>query len=269
MKRIETVEKYFNLTGMNEKYNIFLSALLNTAEKYSLESLTKDDIEKEANAVLNLAWMLFKCSELEKQYELCGIEHGIFLDTISDIRIWTDTYFDYSGGDFGLTETGWLINHISFNLFRLGRLQFAFGEAERDCSEDGLCKGEPIIEVHIPEGAPLTPEACADSFKAAKEFFADHFPNYKYRFFTCHSWLLDRNLEKLMKSGSNILKFARLFNIIDSEESYAGVRYIFKWNDNKETILKNDYPEGTLKYRMKEYIASGGILCESYGIIKV
>ncbi len=268
METIKIIEKYFYILEMDKKYAEYLPKLREASEKYDLPILTSDEIRKIGCPELSLAWLIFKCGDLEKRYAALGIEESIFLDTISDIRIWTDTYFCCTGGRFGLGEINWLLYHIEFRLFKLGRLQFAFGKAEKDCTEKDFHKDECIIEIHIPEGGPLRQEDCVLSIKAAEHFFAKHFPEYKYRFYTCHSWLLDGNLKKLLKAGSNILKFAELFDIIDSGESYAGIKYIFGWTDTKESILEKEYPCGSLQNRMREYISSGGILEESYGIIK-
>ncbi len=262
------IRKYFELIGFCKDYDSFFPLLSRAAEMYDIPSLTNDKLREIGDPVLNLARLLFKCEELSKKYNELGIEYSIFLDTVSDIKIWADTYFKTHGEQLGLGEINWLLYHTEFRLFRLGRLQFAFGSAEADINEKGLCRGDDIIEVHIPEGSPLTKEECTASFNAADIFFKKYFPEYKYRFYTCHSWLLDANLKKLLKSGSNILKFAELFDIVSSNESYAAVKYIFGWNETKESAIEKDYPDGSFKKKMQEYLASGGALEESYGIIK-
>lgn len=60
---------------------------------------------------------------LMEQYRIHGIPDPVLRDTLSDVRIWMDVCKKKTGYD-GLLEYGWLTNHFSFRLFRLGRLQF-------------------------------------------------------------------------------------------------------------------------------------------------
>ena len=97
------------------------------------------------------------CEELEKKYAEKGIPESVLLDTLSDISIWLDTWSDLKGETY-LGELGWLQRHLKMDIFRIGRLQFAFGTCEVDSPDQGICKGDPIIEVHIPADGPMSPE---------------------------------------------------------------------------------------------------------------
>ena len=92
------------------------------------------------------------------------------------------------------------------------------------------------------------------------------YPEYNYKFYTCHSWLLDDNLRKIMGAESNIIKFREMFSLIYEDESNAALKYIFRWNIKDEEIEGYECA-GTLQRKMKVYFVSGGSLCESYGII--
>ena len=140
------------------------------------------------------------------------------------------------------------------------------GGAEHDVPKYGLKKGDPVIEVHIPAGEKLSPEECKKSFDAAREFFAKYFPDYKWEYFTCHSWLLDPSLDNLM-DGGNILAFRDMFDVTVDEDSAAILRYVFKWNTStlnlKSAVCPNAFAE-----RVKKYALAGGALHESFGVIK-
>ncbi|MEF3304019.1 acyltransferase domain-containing protein [Paenibacillus sp. GYB003] len=58
-------------------------------------------------------------------YEAKGIPEPIWLDTLDDMAIWMRHYYDLHG-KWGLGQVGWLVNHMTGRLFRLGRLQFMF-----------------------------------------------------------------------------------------------------------------------------------------------
>jgi hypothetical protein len=56
-------------------------------------------------------------------YDNRGIPHEILADTLSDFRMWMLDYYN-AHGVWGLDSIGWLSNHFTCRLFRLGRLQF-------------------------------------------------------------------------------------------------------------------------------------------------
>ena len=60
-------------------------------------------------------------SKLKEKYDYYGISEDIYYDTLSDIKIWCD-----KNNNKGLLNYRWIKNHVSFQLFRLGRLQFQF-----------------------------------------------------------------------------------------------------------------------------------------------
>ena len=64
-----------------------------------------------------------------------------------------------------LGELNWLKRHLSMKLFKLGRLQFAFGEAICDLAEKNIKKGDNVIEVHIPAAGHLLKSECEKSFE--------------------------------------------------------------------------------------------------------
>ena len=128
---------------------------------------------------------------MEKIQELT---EKILVDTMTDIVRWTDIWTDLKG-ELWLGETGWLSRHLSMKLFAIGRLQFCMAPAEHSVEEKGISVGDPIIEIHIPAAGPLKTEDCLASIAAANEFFGKYYPDYKYKAFTCHSWLLDSRIQ--------------------------------------------------------------------------
>ena len=262
------IKKWYDKLGFAEEYGDLISYLLMSADEYSLADVTYEKMREIKNPHLNLAYFLLQCEDTEKKYIENNIPLDIMYNTLSDLKLWADRYRDYSGEKIGFEETGWLNRHTDFQLFKLGRLQFAFGKAECTDEEYGIEKGENIIEVHIPSGGKLDEISCEKSFAEAGEFFKKYFPEYNYRFYTCHSWLLDDNLRQVADENSNILKFRELFSVINIHDSNAAIKYIYRWNIKEEEIktfeCKNSFQEN-----MKKYLNSGGKLCEAYGIIKI
>ena len=216
---------------------------------------------------------------LKDKYSAYGIPDNVLIDTVSDIPIWMNHCMRFTG-KWGMVDIGWLKNHFSFQLFRLGRIQFkaapsainarvyksgtgsvialapegmkynALGEAdgtngvfdesawtasvtETEDSISGypilrnglaqracvtlkksdwsiaLLPGDSILEMHIPEGEPLNPQAVRQSIEIAPAFYNEYLNVSGIKAFTCISWLLDWAFAE-MRSGSNIAAFHKM-----------------------------------------------------------
>ena len=173
-------------------------------------------------------------------------------------------------GRVGFDEQFWFSLHFRGDLFELGRLQFnpyalASGPAGPlfwyDATAaavlgDGLSPGEPALGVHIPESGPLTPSACDASFQAAREFFADLFPDQRYRVATCTSWLMDDQLLEYLDPVDNIVLFQRRFELVPGalDADYSPLRFVF----HKElSELDQIVPRTRLEHALFDHLAAG------------
>jgi len=82
--------------------------------------------------------------------------------------------------------------------------------------EPVLAPGDPVINIHIPETGPLKQPACRESLLRAREFFAEFLPEYHWKAFFCHSWLLDPQLSGILPPDSNILAFQQAAYLLPS-----------------------------------------------------
>ncbi|WP_308443843.1 acyltransferase domain-containing protein [Paenibacillus glycanilyticus] len=196
-----------------------------------------------------------------EEYRIREIEDNIYFDTFSDIRIWSEVcYRDY--GEYGLEEYNWLQEHIRLQLFRLGRLQFqpiAYNGENLKVGQRLVEKYQLVLNVHIPEGEPLTPIEVSHSFRLARKFFRGIPMVY-----ICSSWLLYPGLEQVLMAESNILKFQRLFYIYEvNEASREAEQRIFR----RLEANPNDYAEETsLQRAAKSRLNNGGRLGSGCGI---
>ncbi|MCL8010668.1 acyltransferase domain-containing protein [Streptomyces sp. AS02] len=127
-------------------------------------------------------------------------------------------------GRAGVQAPWWLVHHFRGALYQLGRLQFerarlgARTGAGLAAAGVGVGPDSPCLNLHIPDfHGPLTPAAVDRSLALAREFFAAHFPEARYRVVTCHSWLLDTQLRKYLPEDSNIVRFQERFRIARAE----------------------------------------------------
>ena len=214
--------------------------------------------------IMRLAVILTLAVKVKVCYDELGISEEIYFDTMSDIRIWCE-----HNGNKGLKNYGWLKNHVTFELFKIGRLQFQFYECKNNSliyKKLPFTYGAKLINIHIPAGEKLDEEKCIASIERSKEFFKFYFPEYDYELYFCESWLLFEDNRSFMDESSNIVRFMSLFDICYSVKiDVQAIERIF----GKRRILKTKYPESTdLQRRAKAYILSGKRLGFGVGVIK-
>lgn len=172
-------------------------------------------------------------------------------------------------GEVGMPKGWWIVHHLALHLFRLGRLQF-----QRDLSRPAyapLPVGERFLGVHIPEDGPLAPQACEESFAAARAFFERHYPEDRPRGFVCASWLLDPTLAELLPDDSNIVRFQRRFELVASAKSYSSVfEFLFDRPDldrAQEPDLEALPQETALERAVVAHYRGGGRIGAGIGVI--
>jgi hypothetical protein len=143
-------------------------------------------------------------------------------------------------GTGGLAGPDWLMLHPRGAIFQLGRLQFErarlggrTSEGIRAAGHDAG-RGEPVLAVHIPGYlGPMTPEACDEAFALARAFFARHFPEERYRYATCHSWLLDPQYGEYLPATSNIIQFQQRWRSAYQPEANdrVALEFVFRTPD--------------------------------------
>ena len=210
-------------------------------------------ILKGKSPMVALAVILKLAVDVKSEYDKAGIDEKIYYDTMSDIKIWCE-----KTGNKGIKQYMWLQNHVKFELFRLGRLQFQL----YPCKNKTLLYnklpfkfGDNLIYIHIPEGEKLSEDKCKKSLSLAREFFTEYFPNYSYEYFFCESWLLFEGNREFMRRDSNIVRFMSLFDHCYSMKvDIQAIERIY----GKRELFKKKYSENTdLQRRAKAYMLSG------------
>ena len=135
--------------------------------------------------------------------------------------------------------------------YQLGRLSFNRGAL----SFLGRTRTH-VLNVHIPPFGPVDAAACDESLALAREFFPRHFPEEPVTFFVCHSWLMDDQLAAYLSESSNIVRFQRRFNLVQTSELEASdtfiLNYVFhRGNDGSDIplALLDELPQDTTLQR--------------------
>lgn len=207
--------------------------------------------EREDSHMFALVLYCMFAVDAYKEYQRRGISNEIYLDTFRDFEIWSKVC-EKKFHEPGLTEYEWLTLPLELKIVRLGRLQFEPSELKEDVQINGkiLKAGTKVLDVHIPEGEPLSEEACEEAFRKADRFFEN-----QYKVYTCTSWLVSPEVKKLVSPQSNIAKFQARFQVYGT---------IFPFRQAEERVFgeilsdKSLYPEDTsLQKALKAYVADG------------
>lgn len=119
-----------------------------------------------------------------------------------------------------------------------------------------LGPGDFVLEMHIAAGEPMTYDACGESIRRAMEFYAKYFPDKPYVGFTCYSWILDHQFERLLPPTSNLVRFQKevyLFPIRSGGSGPLETVFGFKPDDIR-TAPRNT----TMQRAFAEHIEKGG-----------
>ena len=260
----EIIKYWYEQIGFPSDYDEAFECALET---YEIDPEKKvEDYEDKGDGAENFLYFLYFCEGLRQKYREKGIGEEIMRQTVSDMPVWLNIWSELKGGMY-LGELDWFDWHFTMKLFKLGRLQYCFKTMNRDIPELGVAKGDNVIDVHIPALGPLRPEECRESFDMARAFFAKHYPEYKYEYFTCHSWLLDEELAELLGENSNIVKFGRMFKIVERFESDAILSYTLRWKIKREEVFFAE-PKSALARKVKELALEGKVFHGGYGFIR-
>jgi len=244
----DRIVKWFDLLPFPTDWR---TEVADAAERFSMEG--------ERTPMWDLLYALSRCDKTEKIYKEKNIGRDILIDTLSDIVVWAENQY-LVHGTVGLSDAGWLEGHLEGKLFRLGRLQFKMEQAICSDEKYDLNEGDPVLEIHIPQGEPMNMDDVHASYRRAKEFFTIYFPEYDYKYFVCGSWLLDHHFKDFLKESSNILKFAKEFDVIHWAPSNDAMRRLFELNPNKG-------PENSFQRNVRTFVENGGQTLEGYGIL--
>jgi hypothetical protein len=150
-----------------------------------------------------------------------------------------------------------------------GREILASGHPRQDVTslpaaewEPVFSPGDPVVRVHITLGERMPADACRLSLAMAVDFLAKHFPEHRYRSFSCDSWLMDPQLKDLLPPGGNIARFQELFSLFPLQFSDGDVfRFAFDLYERPSDLRL--LPErSSMHTALKAHLVNGGhILC--------
>lgn len=185
--------------------------------------------------------------DLKAFYIARGIDLEIFYITIYDLYYRIERFYNQHQ-KYGLAKSdlywlGFLFRAEIFDLvsLRFQRFSLSYAEIERKDNERMEFGSEnkakfkektPIVNIHILNNADISPTKIDESMAMARKFFANYFPEHKYEYFFCRSWMVYPKTLALLNENSNIANFIKRFDVIASHNNpYQALNRIYGTSD--------------------------------------
>ena len=201
----------------------------------------------------------FGAEAAEKHYQRLGFPRETLLETMTDLPIWLRNC-KRNYGVYGLRQArDWQVMLFRGAVTRHGRLEcntkhlFQFDDLVDESGRVILKKGDPVINLHIPEDGRMDMKSCSVSLRRMSNFFAEYRSDYEWKGFICESWLLDPQLKPMLPENSNIVKFQSLGYCYDVGHYDGTVFRIFGSADPQ----KIENPT-SLQRKAAEFLEAGG-----------
>lgn len=146
------------------------------------------------------------------------------------------------------------------------RIFVPYGQPIPTAYTEILPDGEKFITIHIPGSDRLTEESVLASIHCALPILRHVYGKHNPRCIVCHSWLLTPQLESMLKPSANILRFQKLFDLVQAEPApNALYELVFK---SPIVPLEQLQPKNDFQKNVLELYKAGGILHNGLGVLK-
>ena len=216
---------------------------------------TRELLGEDLDGIKILSCMLKASLDAYEVYKEKGISEEIFFATMKCFTRFIDETHRMTG-ELSFDRWWWTTRQVGCHLFRIGELEYEIKPVDDDV----------VISLHIPSDADFSPSVVDKSLEDAYKFFETYYPNLLGVKYICHSWLLDKQLQSMLKSDSNIVSFQNRFELVDEGE--ADTEFI-EWLYNTKSTDYSTLPENSyLQINVKKHLLSGGVIRNAYGIMK-
>ncbi len=141
-----------------------------------------------------------------------------------------------------ISQMIWGAYFINCKLIEIGSLQFEYYD-------------EKTIKIHIPRNCLFDISFIEKSITESKEYINRYFHITDYNYY-CNSWLLSKQIHKIVDESSNIYKFYELFDVVEGTNCLEDILN-FVYGDMKITNYQDLSTKTSLQARIKEYLISG------------
>ncbi len=134
-------------------------------------------------------------------------------------------------------------------------------------SEWELClkRGDPVLAILIPRNGAFDKETVEASYDRMRELMKTLFPDMPYKAFHCRTWMLSRDLRKVLKPESNILSFQNKFIHYPTCSLGEWVFGCVFPGEGGIKDLENLSEETSLQRNIKEFYKNGNYIYDDCG----
>jgi hypothetical protein len=124
--------------------------------------------------------------------------------------------------------------------------------------QPGLARGDLTLDMHIPSGGGMTPEACRDSLTRAPAFFAATFPDRHCVGVSCVSWIYNTQFEDMLGPEANLVGHMRELYLYPVHSSGRdGLYFLFYTDDVDPATARRD---SSVRRAVLDHLAAGNRL---------
>ena len=215
---------------------------------------------------LDMLFFLSCADRMRALYAEKGIDESIYWASLSDLKYKLIECKNLHGV-YGSFTKNWFPRFLRAEAFALGRLQYEYKPFPMEAYGDLLKQGDIVCNCHIPSSGTLLKEDVMASLKMAYDFYPQYRRNGLLPI-TCNSWLLYPPVAELFKKGSNMDRFYKIFEILNTKEQEHNTDFwrIFNLPFSEEN-LQNAPEDSSLQRSIKAFLQAGNHLGAGLGII--
>jgi len=121
-----------------------------------------------------------------------------------------------------------------------------------------LAKGDLTLDMHIPSGGGMRPEACRDSLSRAPAFLAATFPDRLCVGVSCVSWIYNTQFEDMLGPDANLVRHMRELYLYPVHSSGKdGLYFLFYTDDVDPATARRD---SSVRRAVLDHVAAGNRL---------
>lgn len=173
------------------------------------------------------------------------------------------TYDIYERGYDGIriSQMLWASYFINLRIIEVGSLQYELVDVNPVTKKKERC-----IKIHIPKNTKLDIKGVKQSLRESKNEVLKYFKINNMECY-CESWLLSKEVLKLLDSNSNILKFSKLFDIISGSDCKKDILN-FVFNETPQVKYETLKVNTSLQRKLKNLLLNNGIIKIGIGRLK-
>ena len=195
-----------------------------------------------------------------------GIGRDVFTATMANIALFMGERIA-AYDDVAFDRAWWCWQYTSGKQYRIGTLNFEMAVSHGNAQEAPFVAGQRLLHVHIPSDARLDPEHTHAAYRAARGFFAAHYPLWAGSPMVTKTWLLSPVLRPMLPERSRILAFARDYEVLHvTPDSDDGNFFVFGRSD----LPLGELPQQTgLQRSAAALLQAGGHIGVAFGRLRL